>query len=183
MGKRPINREKYIQRLKQLLWAEHSWKSARDLCELALSLPELKSWNHLEHAMATGVVVSYARPFGKNDGIGSLKKDFRTFDDKLMKQNHDLLLKARDTIFGHKDHAWELDQLEIEPTYTIKIAEDSTFKTFSQGLVVNHFDGILQLLKYQLERMKKSKERHIQLIADTGIPAGDYTLGEDFPPY
>jgi hypothetical protein len=172
-----------ITRLKTLIWAEHSWMGAADLCELAMSLPHLKESKNLEHSIATGIIISYARPFTKCNGLGKLGKEFREFKDhESFKSNHDRLLETRHTIFAHKDESWETELLRDEKKYLITIEESGRFQTSMTGIVIDSFPLILDLINFQKKRILTAKEKLVQSVANQGIQAGVYTIGEDFPP-
>src|SRR5437588_8016768 len=55
-------------------------------------------------AMETGIVVSYARPFGENEGLGALPNRFQIFQsDTDFARVHSLLLHARDVVAAHNN--------------------------------------------------------------------------------
>jgi hypothetical protein len=172
-----------ITRLKTLIWAEHSWMGAADLCELAMSLPHLKESKHLEHSIATGIIISYVRPFTKCNGLGKLGKEFREFkENESFQANHDRLIETRHKIFAHKDESWETELISDEKKYLIRIEEDGGFQTSMTGVVIDSFELIHQLIQFQKKRALTAKENLMQVYANQGIQAGNYIIGENFPP-
>ena len=52
-----------------------------------------------------GVVVSYVRPFLRNDGVGSLPGKFSKFGkDEPFGKYHDILIEARHWVYAHRDN-------------------------------------------------------------------------------
>jgi hypothetical protein len=56
-----------------------------------------------QFALVTALVISYARPFGRNKGFGRFDVALAGFspEEALM---HDRLLHMRDTLYAHSDH-------------------------------------------------------------------------------
>lgn len=60
--------------LERLIWAHQAWRAAYSLCELGMSLPENEA--DINFGIMTGIIVSYARPFTENNGLGGLNEEF-----------------------------------------------------------------------------------------------------------
>lgn len=77
-------------------------KEARDTCFQLMKLDQAAQ-EKLSHCICTGIVVTYARSFGANQGLSGMGSEFRKFPDPRMQLLHDFLLEARDAIYAHKD--------------------------------------------------------------------------------
>jgi hypothetical protein len=57
---------------------------------------------HAARALETAMVVCYARPFGRNDGIGTLPDKYAPQDERG-RAMHDVLLLLRRKVYAHTD--------------------------------------------------------------------------------
>jgi hypothetical protein len=101
-SQRGVNAALPLNELKSLYWAEIHMQEARDAC-LHLTKLDQAAQGKLSHCIYTGIVVTYARSFGANQGLSGMKPKFRKFPDSRMQSLHDFLLEARDAIYAHKD--------------------------------------------------------------------------------
>ena len=106
-------------------------QEARDAC-LHLKLDQAGR-ETLSHCICTGIVVTYARSFGANQGLSGMGSEFRKFPDPGMQSLHDFLLEARDAIYAHKDSKKEAARLstakELEEVGRIEIHISETGTT------------------------------------------------------
>lgn len=59
--------------------------------------------NPLYLPLLQAIVISYARPFIENDGLGVLPKQWSTFENKEFKEAHEFILKYRNELVAHSD--------------------------------------------------------------------------------
>jgi len=60
--------------------------------------------NPLYLPLLEAIVISYARPFTDNDGLGVLPKKWSSFDDKRLDEAHKFILDYRNELVAHSDH-------------------------------------------------------------------------------
>jgi hypothetical protein len=92
--------------LKKKLWriafAKWSTSNVKIACDYLLK--NASSIDNETYAVfTTGIIVRYARPFGSNDGVGCLPKNFGEFGDPKLQKLHNLILLSRDRFFAHSD--------------------------------------------------------------------------------
>src|SRR6266568_7647135 len=95
-----------VEKVRALYWAEIHMQEARDTCFHLMRL-DREAQERLSHCIYTGIVVSYARSFGDNQGLSGIESVFRKFPDARMQSLHDVLLEARHNIFAHKNRTHE----------------------------------------------------------------------------
>ena len=69
-------KQKEAKMLKRLYWAQGDIQAARELCEHVLENTKTLEPGWKWRAMESGIVVSYARPFGENEGLGRVPRRF-----------------------------------------------------------------------------------------------------------
>jgi hypothetical protein len=90
--------------LQRFTLAQTAFRQARALCE---HMEKLKLGPHEEiaSAMMAGIVVSYVRPFVRNDGIGHLPKRYSEFEKgSPFESIHKTMLEARHWVYAHRDN-------------------------------------------------------------------------------
>ena len=89
--------------LQRLTLAQTAFRQARLLCEHMEQI-KVESHEEITSAMMAGVVVSYVRPFIRNDGIGPLPKKYSEFEEgSPYKAVHNTMLEARHWVYAHRD--------------------------------------------------------------------------------
>ena len=178
-----------VEKLRALYWAEIHMREAKEACIHMLSL-DATARHEVRHCIYTGIVVSYARSFGENQGLSALGKEFRRFDDPKMQKLHDALLETRDTIYAHKDVRREGDRLSPEirkdelQTIRIDIAEsgESHWMVNRSFLPEDYLNDIAALCDFQMARMNQaSRAMLFHFCRSKQYLPGRYVLGENFP--
>src|SRR5262245_49899721 len=90
-----------LEPLRALYWAETHMREARDAANHLIAISQ--SQTDLIHCLYTGIVVTYARSFGENQGLSRIPRKFREFTDVNLQKLHDRLLETRDTMYAHRD--------------------------------------------------------------------------------
>src|SRR5882724_4751399 len=98
---------KAVETLRALYWAQIHIREAKALCTLIDQWSGPLPSDELLYALFTGIVVSYCRSFGKNDGLSKISSEFSTFHDPEKTVLHQHLMKARDIAFAHKNRLRE----------------------------------------------------------------------------
>ena len=144
----------------------------------------------LSHAIYTGIVVSYARSFGANQGLSSLPDDFRKFDDPKFQNLHDFLIEARNTIYAHKDELKEGEKLapglprEALSKIKFHIADTGVSHWIVQrpALSPAYLNDIIALCDLQRARLNETSSKMLAAcLENKNYAPGDYVLGESFP--
>src|SRR5690606_38483951 len=87
-----------------LTLAQASFNQAAELCKHAETAP-IEPKSNLAAAVMTGIVVTYAKPFTRSDGIGTLPTDFNNFpQEAALEQLHQTMLNARHWVYAHRDY-------------------------------------------------------------------------------
>ncbi len=175
------------KKLRSLYWAEIHMREARDASTHLLTL---SGGQELSHAIYTGIVVSYARSFGANQGLSALPNEFRKFAEHKFQELHDLLLEARNTIYAHKDEKKEGDKLAPKLTpedlskIRIHIADSGVSHWIVQrpALPPDYLEDIIALCELQMKRLKDASSKMLAAFLNgKSYSPGDYVLGENFP--
>lgn len=93
-------------KLKKHLWrvvlARLSVANAKAACDYVLK--QVSNMDRgTRHVLITGIIITYARPFGDNNGVGCLPKKFSKFDDPHLQTTHEMILFSRKKLFAHSD--------------------------------------------------------------------------------
>src|SRR5689334_4676641 len=59
--------------------------------------------DHSRRSLEAGLITTYARPFGENNGLGALPQKFREFPDSGLQAFRERLIDSRNRIAGHND--------------------------------------------------------------------------------
>lgn len=101
MNNKLLHQKRALQRL---TLAQTAFRQARALCEHMEQL-KLEPHEEIASAMMAGIVVSYVRPFVRNDGIGQLPKKYSEFDEGSPFENiHNTMIEARHWVYAHRDN-------------------------------------------------------------------------------
>ncbi len=182
MGTLPVNK------LRALYWAEVHMREALQTCEHLLGLnldrPELR------HCIYTGIVISYARSFGENNGLSAISSQFRTFRGKRQQQLHEVLLDARKTIYAHHDLSRQGERLpsklrkEDFQKIELEVAEsgDTEWVVTRAILPETYLRDIVSLCQFQIDRIHVASDNMLaHFCRDKAYSPGRYIVGEGFP--
>ena len=180
--------KKLRPKLRSIYWAEVHMREAREASAHLLALGNISQ--ELSHAIYTGIVVSYARSFGANQGLSALPDEFRNFGDPKLKAMHEFLIDARNTIYAHKDEIKEAERLPVgmprEAISKIRfhVAESGVSHWIVQrpGLPPAYLKEIITLCEFQIARLNAaSSEMLAKCCKGKSYAPGDYVFGETFP--
>ena len=176
--------------LKRLFWAQGDIQAARELCEHALqNEANMDGWKW--RAMETGIVVSYARPFGENDGLGALPARFHLFPSETdLAAVHALLLQGRDVVAAHNNLLERRSVLASNVSESESARVSIIIETDGQvwwtlpipSLPADNIRRIVELCRFQEDRIRRESDaRLIAITKSDRYEAGTYQLGADFP--
>jgi len=101
MNEKLLHQKRALQRL---TLAQTAFRQAKALCEHMEQL-QLEPHQEIASAMMAGIVVSYVRPFVRNDGIGQLPKRYSEFENgSPFEKIHNTMLEARHWVYAHRDN-------------------------------------------------------------------------------
>ena len=173
--------------MKRFIWASLDFAAARDLGRLISENREQDSDNMAVRAAQTGIIVSYARPFGENHGLGSLPSRFRTsFDPPGLQVIHDGMLLSRNLVEAHNNvlgqgtifRGGNPVEIEIEVHKTGRVEWSVPPPLLSDKTL----DHAIELLDYQLARLEREILEVGEVLARLqGRKSGTYILGVDYP--
>jgi hypothetical protein len=179
-----------VKALKRLLCAYHDFEAASAATELLISNREKWEDSIARRAIETGIVVTYARPFGENHGLGALPSEFRVIDDPDAQRVHERLLLARNALEAHNDmlerggliagHVRGDDPLNVRITV---LDDGHTFWDINTAsLDLFQLRRLLRLLIIQQKRVEDAAHSALKKMFDQSPRApGEYSLGVDFP--
>jgi hypothetical protein len=99
-----------------------------------------------DEALMTGVVVSYARPFTRRQGIGALDEGAWAPDDDAQRRLHRALILLRNRRYAHTD---KTDLRGIEDVFG-----DGSYSEWSVGIADDAWARIAELASAQALRMR-----------------------------
>lgn len=177
-----------VNKLRALYWAEIHMREALHTCE---HFPSLNSRSpELRHCLYTGIVISYARSFGENNGLSAISSQFRTFPNERQQKLHKVLLDARDTIYAHHDLIRQGERLpsklrkEDFQKIEIEVAQcgDTEWVVTRPILPETYLRDIIALCQFQIDRLHVASDNMLaHFCHDKAYSPGSYVLGEDFP--
>src|ERR1017187_1982309 len=184
-----------VKVFKRLVSAKHDFAAALGAAQWLRSNYQVLHEGMAYRAIETGIVVSYARPFGSNNGLGSLPKDFQIFDDRDAQHVHDRLLFARNTQEAHNDILRRGSLITSSPRTSgarlsdpldirIEITEDGhTFWDLATpALATRELDRLIRMIGIQSDRVKNAIALSFdKMLKEKPRHPGTYTLGIDFP--
>jgi hypothetical protein len=179
-----------LRKLRRLFHAEADIRSARELAQHLLANIATLEKSYARRAMQDGIVISYARPFGENEGLGSLPQEFREFERTETKRFHDRLLSARDLVAAHNnilDRGFLLapEAIAAQPDkIKIYVHEDSQteWEVQTPSLDVSVLKQIRELCLVQESRINAAAcNILVELAKCRSYEPGEYVLGENFP--
>ncbi len=141
-------------------------------------------------AVQTGIIISYARPFGNNIGLGSLPAKFHSIGDPDAQRVHDRTLVARNTLEAHTNLLERggliAGHVPGDDTLNIRITVDGDGQIFwdinTASLGASELKRLLRLIVMQQERVKVAADALLlEMWGERSGPPGEYRLGVDFP--
>lgn len=98
----PQDRERLERERHRLVLAKSDMKQAAIAAD---HLAELGSQmnDDVERVLWTGLVVTYARPFGDSNKVGAVKGRIVKLTDHMQRSLHERLCELRDVLFAHND--------------------------------------------------------------------------------
>src|SRR5437762_1079372 len=104
--------------LLRIALAKTSICRAKAACDYIFA--NIKTPEHPLHApLVTAIFVFYARPFGKNVGVGPLPPEFQMFSNPSKKNLHELLVCGRDKFCAHTDGGCQYYDAQDHPVDTV----------------------------------------------------------------
>src|SRR6266478_6583019 len=91
-----------VKASRRLCWGEGDIRAARELSEWMLNHPG-EYTDSCRRSLDAGVMITYARPFGENQGLGALPEKFSKFADSGLGRFHKKMIDARNYIAAHND--------------------------------------------------------------------------------
>jgi hypothetical protein len=163
-------------------------REALHTCEHLLALAS--GSEELRHCIYTGIVISYARSFGANNGLSAIGAEFRRFPDSRLEQLHHVLLDARDTIYAHRDLIREGERFPAErreedfQQIEVDVAENggTHWLVRRSSLPEAYLKDIATLCQFQIERLNASSSKMLEhFCREKSYSPRRYVLGETFP--
>ena len=178
-----------IGKLRSLYWAAVHMREARDTSIHLMSL-DPPTFEKFGHCILTGVVVTYARSFGENQGLSKIGPEFCRFSDTTMQSLHNMLLDARNTIYAHMNRkqaslrlSGAREKVEMEKIAIHIFGTGTTeWKVNRLSLPDNYLPRITALCNLQFDRLDAASSKMLHhFCRKKSYTARCYVLGEDFP--
>jgi hypothetical protein len=179
-----------LRNVRRLFHAQADIHSARELTEHLLANAATLEKSYARRAMQDGIIIAYARPFGENDGLGSLPQEFREFERAEAKALHEKILSARDLIAAHnnildRNFLLSREAIEAEPhKVKIFVAQDgqTMWEVQTPSLNATILQQVRELCLLQESRINRAASEIIaELARNRTYEPGAYVLGENFP--
>jgi len=181
---------KKVKNFKRLVFARADVHAARSAAQHLFDNFEALHRDWAYRAIETGIIVSYSRPFGENENLGSLPHQFRAFDDADAQIVHDGMLRARDIQEAHNNlrrrGSLVRAPFSAEEAVSVSILIAADGRTFWEirlpSLDRSDIERMIRLFQIQENRLW----REIQSVFDALLQehsgeAGEFRLGIDFP--
>ncbi len=172
--------------LHRLTLAQTAFRQAKRLCEHMEKL-NLDPGDELASSMMSGIVVSYARPFLRSDGIGSLPKKYASFEqDPAFGKYHGILMEARHWVYAHRDNvnapnlAGGSVNQDIVTEVIINLKKDGYSVSINEPQIYSsQLKNFIALCSYQHNRINEEVGDLIIHLMDThSICEGVYKIGD-----
>lgn len=98
----PQGLRRIIKRLVRLNLARQDFLGSKMLAERLIASP-VDPRDMIFRPLMAGIIVTYARAFQGNDGIGLLDDAFEKFSDPALSEIHKKVLQFRDKLYAHRD--------------------------------------------------------------------------------
>jgi hypothetical protein len=178
-----------LKRFVRLVLARQDFLAVRTLAEMLIAKPVVSEHLIFRPLMA-GIVVTYARSFMSNVGIGRLDQPFRSFTDSTMANTHEKLLRCRDGLYAHRDasKSFTIHPSSAPDLYTPRIRID-TDDNLKFGVCANapelnpeNLPDVVRLCSLQSDRVEKEIGKLWPVLTEgKKYRRGTYTVGVNFP--
>jgi hypothetical protein len=178
-----------VKALKRLCCARVDFESAAEAARALLKTRGMTKPARM--ALQCGMIVKYARPFGANNGLGSLPDDpFAHFSDSRLQRFHERVLDSRNKMEAHNDILLRGELLEsrCQKRKTSLKIEIVLAKKGIDWLIETHsldsnvLKSFLRLIETQASRVENAINKLlIELCFIKPRRMGKYTLGVGFP--
>lgn len=175
--------------IKTLIWAEIHMREVLQGCVVLNNFSPMTM--EARDCILTGIIVSYCRSFGQNDGMPPLPSDFRILPSRVLQNTHDVLMELRDKRYAHSSHTYAPKSYPISAynddlrAVKILISTDGRLTAHArrEGFPDDEISRIVDLANFQRERIIHEALKLEQHLVDKfRLGAGEYLLGKDFPP-
>jgi hypothetical protein len=177
---------KLALQLRRLTLARGAFDQARALCDHSADVPSPSK--DLEAALMTGILVTYCRPFTRNDGIGPLPAAFNKFTSHAALQHiHDAALAARNVVYAHRDNiqsavlAASVFPPEKASYLSLELTADGhTILIYEPAIAFSEVGKFRALIEFQSTRAKKSVTQLVNAIkSHHALGNGRYRISDD----
>jgi hypothetical protein len=176
----------------RLVLAHSDIDSAYRTCELfgeKVALAEKHNYeptagfsNPLYSPLVEAIVISYARPFTDNRGIGILPKKWSQFPDARLLQAHQMILRYRNQLVAHSDQ--EVRRIQIMPPNGSRFPNRKGYTALGPGFTVRGFgirlsqvEVFYKLCGYQGQRLWNDVEKLLdELYGGMELPHREFDL-------
>lgn len=137
-----------------------------------------------------GIVTTYSRSFGQNDGIGPLGRAFSIFADEALRDTHAKLLRLRHQAYAHRDALAGASFTSAEPggancyKLQVRVENSGTVSLCSNAPELNpeNLPNIVALCALQNQRVEDAVVKLLRTVMkDKKYQPGTYTYGLGFP--
>jgi hypothetical protein len=173
--------------LHRLTLAQTAFRQARALAEHMQRL-DLDPHHEIASAMMAGIVVSYARPFLRSDGIGPLPRRYSEFaEGSPFAFIHQTMLDARHWVYAHRDHQNTPNLAGGHVSHNVVSEVVLTLRRDGYSVSINEpqilptqLSNFQALCSFQHNRINEEVgDLIIALMKDHKIGIGVYELGDD----
>lgn len=142
------------------------------------------------NCIAAGMVTLYARPFGSNNGVGAISKDFRSFPGDVLGRKlesyHLYMLLLRDKVFAHFDlpantlHMSKIDGAKSPESIDLWLSK-SGFVLSCPMLLLGRpqLEDVVSLVSFQRRRLQIQLEKALHGYFDGKVPLGHFVIAND----
>jgi len=186
---KPANRSGLVKKFLQLNLAREDFRAVKKLTEMFIAKP-LAETDLMFRPIMAGIVVTYARSFKSNNGIGLLKEPFISFSDTVLAKTHETLLRCRNGLYAHRDisKSFTTDASNTVELYRLRIRIDTDenleFAVCSNAPELNpmNLPNVVKLCSLQSGRAQAEIGKLWPVLTNgKKYRPGTYTFGADFP--
>ena len=179
----------------KLVLAHSDIHSAYETCELFLE--KVAAGERSENTVKVGlnnplylplleaIIISYARPFTDNDGLGVLPKQWSSFEDKNLAEAHRFILQYRNELVAHSDHTIRKIQIfsptaNFGPTPKRKKSDGPGFGVSTFWIPLHRVETFHHLCAFQGQRLITETMRMLdELFGGMELPDKAFPLRID----
>ncbi len=141
--------------------------------------------NPLYLPLLEAIIISYARPFTDNEGVGKLPKKWFQFDSERFAQAHENILKYRNDLVAHTDK--NARKIQIVPPNSLFIPTPKGMKPSGIGfrirtywIEIRQIQVYCELSAFQTNRLWKEAEKLFnELYENMELPNKEFDLRID----